>query len=128
MSSGASVFESIPREQWVGHDDLVFAVLDAHPVSRGHTLVIPRRRIESWFDATSAELQAAARMVHVIKSRLDETHAPDGYNVGFNSGAAAGQTVFHAHLHVIPRYAGDVDDPSGGVRHAVMGKGRYRAD
>ncbi len=126
MSSEASVFESIPRSQWVGGDELVFAVLDAHPVSRGHTLVIPRRRIETWFDATPVELQAAARLVGAIRARLDEEYAPDGYNVGFNSGRAAGQTVFHAHLHVIPRYTGDVDDPSGGVRHAVIGKGHYR--
>ncbi|ROR28801.1 diadenosine tetraphosphate (Ap4A) HIT family hydrolase [Curtobacterium sp. JUb34] len=120
-----SVFEQVPPAQWVADDEFVFAILDAHPVSPGHTLVIPKRRITSWFDATGGELAAMTRMVALLKARLDEQHHPDGYNVGFNDGSSAGQTVFHAHLHVIPRFAGDVPAPAGGVRHAVIGRGHY---
>lgn len=119
-----SVFERIPETEWIAQSELVFAVLDANPVSPGHVLVIPKRRIVSWFDADREEIAALADLVAVVKAHLDERFRPDGYNVGFNDGTAAGQTVLHAHLHVIPRYVGDVDDPIGGVRHAVVGRGR----
>lgn len=69
--------------------------------------------------------EAALDLLEVLKSALDDEFSPDGYNVGFNAGRAAGQTVFHAHLHLIPRFDGDVEDPVGGVRHAVVGRGRY---
>jgi diadenosine tetraphosphate (Ap4A) HIT family hydrolase len=120
-----SVFEMVPVADRVAETDLAFAVRDANPVSPGHTLVIPKRPIASWFDATADEVGDAMRLISVIKTQLDESHRPDGYNVGFNDGVAAGQTVFHAHIHVIPRFAGDVADPRGGVRHAVIGKGHY---
>lgn len=79
----------------------------------------------SWFDATADEVAAMTRLVRALKLVLDDRYRPDGYNVGFNDGAAAGQTVFHAHLHVIPRYGGDVPDPAGGIRHTIPGRGRY---
>lgn len=117
-----SVFQQIPRDEWVAHNALVFAIRDAHPASPGHTLVVPRRAIVSWFDATPEEVAAMTGLVVAVKQQLDESHAPDGYNVGCNDGAAAGQTVFHAHLHVIPRFDGDVSSPEGGIRHAVTGR------
>lgn len=120
-----SVFEQIPREEWVAENALVFAIRDAHPVSPGHTLLVPKRAIASWFDATPDEVNALTELVGAVKDQLDKVHRPDGYNVGFNDGAAAGQTVFHAHLHVIPRFDGDVGSPAGGVRHAVIGQGYY---
>jgi diadenosine tetraphosphate (Ap4A) HIT family hydrolase len=120
-----SVFQQIPADQWVADNALVFAIRDAHPVSPGHTLVIPKRAVPSWFAATADEIAAMTALVAVVRAQLDEQFRPDGYNVGFNDGAAAGQTVFHAHTHVIPRFAGDVPDPTGGVRHAVIGHGRY---
>ena len=120
-----SVFEQISSDEWVADNALVFAIRDAHPVSPGHTLVIPRRAIVSWFDATPDEVASMTELVGVVKGQLDKTHHPDGYNVGFNDGAAAGQTVFHAHLHVIPRFDGDVASPEGGVRHVVVGRGYY---
>lgn len=120
-----SVFEQVPREEWVTHNALAFAIRDAHPVSPGHTLVIPKRTIVSWFDATADEIAAMTELVTAVKGQLDNDHHPDGYNVGFNDGAAAGQTVFHAHMHVIPRFDGDVASPAGGVRHAVIGRGHY---
>lgn len=115
----------IPRADRIAENDLAFAVLDANPVSRGHALIIPVRQITTWFEATVEEQRAAWELVDAVKAQLDQSLTPDGHNVGFNAGSSAGQTVFHAHLHVIPRYTGDVEDPTGGVRHAVIGQGYY---
>ncbi|MFI2104594.1 HIT family protein [Isoptericola sp. NPDC019693] len=125
MSHAASPFLAVPRESRIAENDLAFAIYDANPVSPGHTLIIPVRPIVVWFDATREEWAAALDLVGDVKALLDSKFRPDGYNVGFNAGRAAGQTVFHAHLHVIPRHDGDVEDPTGGVRHAVVGRGHY---
>lgn len=125
MNPHTSPFTAIPHESHMAGNDLAFAVYDANPVSPGHVLIIPSRPIATWFEATSEEQSAALELIHTVKALLDARFHPDGYNVGFNAGEAAGQTVFHAHVHVIPRYAGDVEDPAGGVRHAVIGKGYY---
>lgn len=117
-----SAFSAIPQEERIAENGLAFAVWDAYPVSPGHTLIIPLRQITTWFDATPEEQRAALELLAEVKDALDATHRPEGYNVGFNAGASAGQTVFHAHLHVIPRYADDVEDPSGGVRKGVIGR------
>ncbi len=123
----SSPFLALPISAHVAANDLAFAVRDAFPVSPGHTLVVPRRLVATWFDATRAEQHAILALVGTVKSALDAEFHPDGYNVGFNAGEAAGQTVMHLHLHVIPRYAGDVPDPRGGVRHVIPGKGNYLA-
>ena len=119
------VFDDVPRASRLVEDDLVVALLDANPVSTGHSLIVPKRHVVSWFDAAADEVAAMTRLVRALKLVLDDRYRPDGYNVGFNDGAAAGQTVFHAHLHVIPRYGGDVPDPAGGIRHTIPGRGRY---
>jgi diadenosine tetraphosphate (Ap4A) HIT family hydrolase len=119
-------FLDVPETDWIVSNDLAFAIRDGFPVTDGHTLVITRRLVASWFDATPAERAALLDLVDQVRRRLDETHRPDGYNVGVNVGAAAGQTVPHLHLHVIPRYRGDVPDPRGGVRHVIPWKGNYR--
>jgi diadenosine tetraphosphate (Ap4A) HIT family hydrolase len=103
---------------------LAVAFGDLHPVSPGHTLVIPRRHVATYFECSTDEKVALWDLVERARELLATRH-PDGFNVGFNAGAAAGQTIFHAHIHVIPRYAGDVSDPRGGVRHAVIGRGYY---
>jgi superfamily II DNA or RNA helicase/diadenosine tetraphosphate (Ap4A) HIT family hydrolase/HKD family nuclease/SOS-response transcriptional repressor LexA len=118
-------FLDIPRERWVAHNQLAFAIRDTYPVTLGHTLVITRELVETWFAATREQQLAVLELVDVIKQQLDAEHSPAGYNVGFNAGAAAGQTVPHLHVHVIPRYAGDHDDPRGGVRHVIPGRGNY---
>lgn len=105
---------------------LAFAVRDAYPVSPGHTLVVPRRHVASWFDATAHEQAALLALVGEIRERLDGELSPAGYNIGINVGEAAGQTVMHLHVHVIPRFAGDVDDPAGGVRFVIPERGNYR--
>jgi superfamily II DNA or RNA helicase/diadenosine tetraphosphate (Ap4A) HIT family hydrolase len=119
-----SGFDGTSLSQWIAENKLAFAIRDAFPVSPGHTLVITKRRIPTWWDATDAERRAVMELVSVVKTQLDEQFRPDGYNVGFNAGEAAGQTVPHLHVHVIPRFAGDVVDPRGGIRHALPG-GNY---
>ena len=119
-----SPFDAIGAEAIVAANDRAFAFRDSFPVAPGHTLVVPRRVIASWWDATAEERQALWELVDEVKVQLDVELAPDGYNVGFNAGAAAGQTVFHLHLHVIPRFDGDVADPRGGIRHVLPG-GNY---
>jgi diadenosine tetraphosphate (Ap4A) HIT family hydrolase len=119
-----SVFLSLPTSVWVASNALAFAIRDRDPVSDGHTLVIPKRLVVDFFGTTEAERLALFALVDEVKRALDASHRPDGYNVGFNAGDAAGQTVFHLHLHVIPRYRGDVEDPRGGVRHVIPSRGR----
>ena len=121
----ACVFCDIDQDRIEWEDDLVFAIRDAYPVTAGHTLLIPKRHVATWFDATETEQVALVRGVKAMKSALDASHAPDAYNVGINAGAAAGQTVMHLHVHLIPRRTGDVADPRGGVRHVIAGKGNY---
>ena len=119
-----SPFEDLSPDRWAASNSLAFAIRDAFPVSPGHTLVITKRRIPTWWEATDAERLAVMDLVSAVKAELDEELRPDGYNVGFNAGEAAGQTVPHLHVHVIPRFAGDVVDPRGGIRHALPG-GNY---
>ncbi len=120
-----SVFDEVDPQEWLAHNDLAFAIRDGFPVSPGHALVIPRRIVASWWEVTPDERAALFDLVDIVKRRIDAEFAPAGYNVGFNGGVAAGQTVDHLHIHVIPRYDGDVDDPRGGIRHVIPGKGNY---
>ncbi len=115
-----------PDLERVFHEfDLVLGLWDGFPVSPGHALLVPRRHVPDWFSATTAEQQALLEAVEVARQAIEVTHRPAGFNVGFNAGAAAGQTVFHLHLHVIPRYAGDVPDPRGGIRQVIPHKAAY---
>jgi superfamily II DNA or RNA helicase/diadenosine tetraphosphate (Ap4A) HIT family hydrolase len=118
-------FCSINPEQCIFDDDIVFAMWDAYPVSPGHALVVTRRHIARLFEATPAERAALLDGAAATKTIIEREHKPDGYNVGINVGDAAGQTIGHLHLHVIPRYTGDVPDPRGGVRFVIPGKAAY---
>ena len=122
-----SPFLERPPSTYVAHNHLAFAIRDAFPVSDGHTLVVPFREVPTWFEATVDEQHAIMALVDEVKLQLDAEldPPPDGYNIGINVGEAAGQTVFHLHVHVIPRYSGDVDDPRGGVRHVIPEKANY---
>lgn len=120
-----SPFLAVPASEHVAANDLAFAIRDGFPVSPGHTLVITRRLVRTWFDATTEEQAAVMALVREVKGQLDESHRPDGYNVGFNAGEAAGQTVPHLHVHVIPRYVGDRADPRGGLRWVLPDKADY---
>ena len=114
-----------PAHQVVEATSLVRIVRDSHPVSPGHTLVVPRRHVASFFETTTLERAEMFEAIVVAKLGLDETHAPGGYTVGINDGPVAGQSVKHCHVHVIPRFAGDVEDPRGGVRWVIPDKARY---
>jgi superfamily II DNA or RNA helicase/diadenosine tetraphosphate (Ap4A) HIT family hydrolase/SOS-response transcriptional repressor LexA len=120
-----SVFLEVPEEAWLCANALAFAFPDRFPVSRGHTLIVTRRVTPDWFTATDDERAAIFALLAEVKRQLDAAHAPHGYNVGFNAGAAAGQTVPHLHVHVIPRFLGDMDDPRGGVRHVIPSQANY---
>ena len=128
MCALVSVFHDIDPSEWIAANDTSFAIRDRFPVSQGHALVIPRREIASWWETTAEERLGLLDLVEVVKIRLDVEFGPHGYNVGFNDGVAAGQTVPHLHLHVIPRYVNDVQDPRGGVRHVIPGRGNYLLD
>ena len=95
---------------------LAYARPDDRALSRGHVLVIPRRHVASFFDMTSQEQAAVMELLREAQERVHAAHSPDGYNVGVNVGKAAGQSRMHVHVHLIPRYTGDVPDPKGGVR------------
>jgi diadenosine tetraphosphate (Ap4A) HIT family hydrolase len=101
------------------------AIWDSYPVSPGHLLIVPRRHASTWNELTDIEKSWAWSAVDQAIAAIRSRHSPDGFNVGFNFGPAAGQTVRHFHLHVIPRYAGDVEDPRGGVRHVIPAKANY---
>lgn len=105
--------------------ELACAFPDGYPVSPGHTLVVSRRHEADFTRLTPAERQAIWLLSDAVCDRLRRDLAPDGFNLGVNVGAAAGQTVAHAHLHVIPRYAGDADDPRGGVRWVLPAGAKY---
>jgi diadenosine tetraphosphate (Ap4A) HIT family hydrolase len=108
-------------------DDCSAAFPDAYPVADGHMLVVPKRHVASLFDLPDEEREALWRLVALVRAKLASELRPDGFNIGVNDGLAAGQTVLHAHVHVIPRRAGDVADPRGGVRWVVPAKARYWA-
>jgi diadenosine tetraphosphate (Ap4A) HIT family hydrolase len=120
-------FCSIDPSRIAFSSDLVIAIWDGFPVSPGHLLIIPRRHSPAWSNLDSAEKAALWSAVDVGQTVISQRFRPDGFNVGFNESEAAGQTVFHFHLHVIPRYAGDVADPRGGVRHVIPDKANYLA-
>ena len=105
--------------------DLVFTKTDSYPVSKGHTLVIPKRHVSSYFECTDDERLELWSLVEQVKTLLESEFEPDGFNIGINIGAAAGQTGPHMHIHVIPRYSGDMDDPRGGVRGVIPDKQKY---
>ena len=102
-----------------------FAIYDSYPVTKGHSLVIPKRQIKEIFELNKEEYESCFELVRKVKDLLITKFKPEGFNIGVNCGEVAGQTIFHAHIHVIPRYKGDVPNPRGGVRNIIPGKGDY---
>jgi diadenosine tetraphosphate (Ap4A) HIT family hydrolase len=121
-------FCQLDDNQIISQDDLVMTIRDNFPVSQGHTLIIPKRHIVSFFEATEAEQMALLRALQAAKKYLNQQYAPDGYNIGINDGVAAGQTVMHLHIHLIPRYQGDCPNPRGGIRWIFPEKAVYWKD
>ena len=123
--TGSCPFCTLSAEHIVLANELAVAIRDAFPVSPGHTLILPQRHVASFFDVTGEERKAILALLQGAKLGLDAAFQPNGYNVGINDGAAAGQTVPHVHLHLIPRYIGDSEDPRGGVRWMFPHKAKY---
>lgn len=119
------IFCNISSERIIAESDLCFAIQDGFPVSQGHTLIVPKRHVANYFDLTEDEIIAMQKMLKEIKTNIDKKFRPDGYNIGINVNEAAGQTVFHVHMHLIPRYIGDVENPKGGVRGVIPDKQKY---
>jgi len=121
-------FCHLDHSRVIAENVLALVLRDGYPISPGHTLVIPRRHIGSFFEISDEERRAMLELLDHQKFLLDQELSPAGYNVGINDGAAAGQTVPHVHIHLIPRYAGDLPDPRGGVRWVIPSKARYWND
>lgn len=125
MASSPCPFCTLPQERIIDHNDLAIAIRDGYPISPGHTLVIPKRHVGSYFELSDDEAHAMRVLLKTAKTTLDQEHHPDSYNIGVNDGPQAGQTVPHVHMHLIPRYQGDVKDPRGGVRWLIPEKADY---
>ena len=121
----ACPFCSLDADRIIEADTFAVVISDAFPVSPGHTLIIPRRHVADPFELLVPEIRSICRLIRLSRKRLDAECSPQGYNIGINAGKVAGQTIMHVHVHLIPRYAGDLADPTGGIRNVIPGKGRY---
>jgi diadenosine tetraphosphate (Ap4A) HIT family hydrolase/5-methylcytosine-specific restriction endonuclease McrA len=120
------LFCELPAERMILQNRLAIAILDEYPVTPGHVLVIPRRHIPTYFELGRPEVNACNLLLEEAKARVEkEDLAVSGFNIGINSGESAGQTIFHLHIHLIPRRVGDVPDPAGGIRHVIPRRGYY---
>jgi diadenosine tetraphosphate (Ap4A) HIT family hydrolase len=125
MTNSICPFCSLPESRIVEENAWARWIHDGFPVSPGHSLVVPRRHVKSFFDISGEEKQAMLALLERAKSTVDRERQPSGYNIGINDGQAAGQTVMHLHMHLIPRYEGDVPDPRGGVRWVLPENADY---
>ncbi len=118
--------QSIDRLRIISENTLAFAIRDGFPVTEGHTLFIPKRHAADYFALSQAEINAINQLMAEQKELLQKSdNTIEGFNIGINCGEVAGQTIFHCHVHLIPRRRGDVENPRGGVRHVIAGKGFY---
>jgi diadenosine tetraphosphate (Ap4A) HIT family hydrolase len=118
-------FLNIPKDKILYRNDYFFIIEDVFPVSPGHLLIISNVIRADYFSLSNEEKHALTGAIDIAKEIVLKQHHPDGFNIGMNCGEAAGQTVFHFHCHLIPRYHGDMENPRGGVRHAIPEKGNY---
>lgn len=105
--------------------ELAYSARDTYAVSPGHSVVIPNRHVASFFELTTEEVTACMELIQEEKKLIDAEFQPDAYNIGVNIGPAAGQSIHHVHIHIIPRYEGDVENPQGGVRHVIPRNAHY---
>ena len=120
-----SVFLEISNEDKIYSGVNFFLIKDRFPVSPGHVLIISNNLKKDFFKLNDEERNELPLMIEAAKKLIEKEYKPDGYNIGMNCGETAGQTVFHCHTHLIPRRTGDVENPRGGVRHTIPGKGFY---
>ena len=120
-----NIEKTADKSRIVYQDDTWIAIYDNYPVSEGHVLLIPKRHVETFFNLNMVEFGSLGVTIGIIKMILDKKFHPDGYNIGANCGEVAGQTVMHCHIHIIPRYKGDMENPRGGVRGVIPEKQKY---
>jgi len=120
-----SIFSTISDKRKIYVGEHFFMILDGYPVSPGHVLIISKEERVDYFSLNKGEKSELNSLIGKAKEIIEKDRKPDGYNIGMNCGEAAGQTVMHFHCHVIPRYFGDMENPRGGIRHCVKGKGYY---
>jgi diadenosine tetraphosphate (Ap4A) HIT family hydrolase len=125
MRTETCPFCNISEDRVTAEDRNVIAIADDFPVANGHTLVIPKEHVRSIFQLDTNESTDLWEFVVKVRQLLADRFKPDGFSIGINDGDAAGQTVSHAHIHIIPRYKGDVEDPRGGLRWIIPDKARY---
>lgn len=125
METNLCPFCELPEAKIISQNDFVISFYDAFPVNPGHTLIIPKRHVSSYFELSNQEKEAIWQMADYCKTIIDDLYAPDGYNIGINIGTSAGQSVPHVHLHLIPRFKGDTPNPRGGVRGVIPSKQNY---
>ena len=118
-------FKNLPEDKKIHVGKHFFIIEDNYPVSPGHLLIISNKEKTDYFELSEVEQKELTHLICVSKIIIEQKYKLDGYNIGMNCGESAGQTVFHFHCHIIPRYLGDMDNPRGGVRHCVKGKGNY---
>jgi len=118
-------FTEIEQERVLYKNEYYFIIKDGFPVSPGHLLIISNEVRADYFSLTENEKANLSRTIAKAKEIIEKEYNPDGFNIGMNCGETAGQTVFHFHCHLIPRYKGDMDNPRGGVRHVIPTKGNY---
>lgn len=118
-------FTEIEQDRIIYRDEYFFIIKDGFPVNPGHLLIISNQLRKDFFELTELEKKQLFKTIEKAKEIIEQEYKPDGYNIGMNCGETAGQTVFHFHCHLIPRYKGDMDNPRGGVRHVIPTKGKY---
>jgi len=114
-----------PERELIVESGTAYSMYDKYPVNPGHALIIPKRHCDDFFSLSFKEQSACLLMLNVVKQKISERFNPDGFNVGINVGEKAGQTIHHVHIHLIPRYQGDVDNPTGGVRSVIPDRREY---
>lgn len=120
------LFCNISKNRIFAENEYAFAIRDVFPVTEQHSLIIPKRHVEDYFGLTTDELIGCnSLLADIRKAILESDKSVKGFNIGANAGEVAGQTIFHCHIHLIPRRVGDVNNPRGGVRHVIPGKGNY---
>ncbi len=117
--------KDFPKDRIIYEDTIWVAVLDGYPVTEGHTLLIPKRHCETYFDLNETEYDSLSQTIRIVSQLLRVKYNPQGFNIGVNCGSVAGQTVHHCHIHIIPRYEGDCENPRGGIRGCVPHKMVY---
>lgn len=119
------IFCNIEKDRIVTENETAYAIYDGFPVNKGHMLIIPKKHIKDYFETSEQDKTGLWKLVDECKEIVDKKFNPDGYNIGINCGQAAGQTVMHLHIHLIPRYIGDIENPRGGVRGVIPDKRIY---